>query len=57
MANDSLTGEKEGFFARRLIPFWPGDQKVFRKGGQMQSVFPLDQMCKVIDFDMPWEIC
>jgi hypothetical protein len=43
-----LTGAKEDFFAGRLNPFWGDDQNAFKKGDQIQSVFPLDQMCKVI---------
>jgi hypothetical protein len=56
MPNYFLTGEKEkeGFFARRLILFWGDDQNVFKKGDQMQSVIPLDQMCTAILSDMSW---
>jgi hypothetical protein len=59
MPNHFLTGEKEkeGFFARRLIPFWGDDQNVFKKGDHIQSVFPLDQMCTVILSVSVWEIC
>jgi hypothetical protein len=44
MANHFLTGEKEGLSARRFIPFGGDDQNVFKKGDQIQSVIPLDQM-------------
>jgi hypothetical protein len=49
--------EKEGFIARRLISFWGDDQNVLEKGHQIQSVIPLDQMCKVILSVITWEIC
>jgi hypothetical protein len=46
----------ESFLARRLIPFWGDDQYVFKKGHQIQSVVPLDQMCKVTLSAIIWEI-
>jgi hypothetical protein len=57
MVNHFLTGEKVSFFARRLIPFWGDDQNVLKKGDQIQSVVPLDQMRKVILSGIAWEIC
>jgi hypothetical protein len=48
MASHFLTGQKESFFARRLIRLWRDDQSALRKGDQVQSVIPLDQMGSVM---------
>jgi hypothetical protein len=57
MANHFLTGEKEGFFAKRLIPFWGDTQNVVKKADQIQPVFPFDQMCRIILSGIACEVC
>jgi hypothetical protein len=56
MSDHFLRQVKDGFFVRRLVAFLGDDQNVLKKGDQIQSLFPWDQMFRVILSVIAWKM-